>query len=240
MKIDSGQRMKIVSFSGIDGAGKTTQIEALISWLQAAGLRVELLTFWDNIVVGSRFREGMSHKVFKGDKGIGSPDKPLNRRDKNVTSLPVATTRFFLYFLDALNVGRKVRQLRKSDAEVIVFDRYIYDELANLPLHRWITRAFITILLRLVPAPDVAYVIDADPIAARSRKPEYPLEFIHKNRQAYLTLAALEKRITVIEPLPIHEAQLKIRQAFLRIISAPDQPFAALANPQNRSDVPAL
>jgi thymidylate kinase len=229
MKIDVGQRMKIVSFSGIDGAGKTTQIDALMSWLQAAGVRVELLRFWDNIVVGSRLREGMSHKVFKGDKGIGSPDNPLNRRDKNVTSRPVTIARFFLYLLDALNVGRKVSQLRKSGAEVVIFDRYIYDEMANLPFHRRITRLFIWGLLRLVPTPDVAYVLDADPVAARSRKPEYPLEFIHKNRQAYLALAAVEKRITVVEPLPIHEAQLKIRQAFLRRLSAPDQTFAALA-----------
>jgi thymidylate kinase len=240
MKIDSGQHMRIVSFSGIDGAGKTTQIEALMRWLQAAGLRVELLRFWDNIVVGSRFREGMSHKVFKGDEGIGSPDKPLNRRDKNVTSLPVTTARFFLYLLDALNVGRKIRQQRKAGTEVLIFDRYIYDELANLPLYRWITRAFISGLLHLVPAPDIAYVVDADPIAARSRKPEYPLEFIHKNRQAYLTLASLEKRMTVIEPLPIHEAELKIRQAFLRGISSPSQTLAALAKPENRTDVPAL
>jgi len=40
------ERVKIVSFSGIDGAGKTTQIHALIDWLRGAGLRVELLTLW--------------------------------------------------------------------------------------------------------------------------------------------------------------------------------------------------
>jgi thymidylate kinase len=223
------ERVKIVSFSGIDGAGKTTQIHALSSWLRAAGLRVKHLTFWDNVVVLSRFRESLSHKAFKGDQGIGSPDKPLNRRDKNVTSGPVTTMRFFLYFLDALSVGRRVRQARASDADVVIFDRYIYDELANLPLNRWVTRAFIRFLLRLIPSPDLAFVIDADPAEAFARKPEYPLEFLRSNREAYITMSHLAGSITVIEPLPIAAAGLRIRQVFLQKLSAPkEQQFSGL------------
>jgi thymidylate kinase len=222
------ERVKIVSFSGIDGAGKTTQIHALSSWLRAAGLRVKHLTFWDNVVVLSRFRESLSHKAFKGDQGIGSPDKPLNRRDKNVTSGPLTTMRFFLYFLDALSVWRRVRQARASDADVVIFDRYIYDELANLPLNRWVTRAFIRFLLRLIPSPDLAYVIDADPTEAFARKPEYPLEFLRSNREAYIMMSHLAGSITVIEPLPIAAAELKIRQVFLQKLSAPQEQFSGL------------
>lgn len=99
-------RVRIVSFSGIDGAGKTTQIEALTHWLLAAGLRVELLTFWDNVVVLSRLRESLSHKAFNGDQGIGSPQKPLNRRDKNVTSTPVTAMRFFTSSMPSMSGER--------------------------------------------------------------------------------------------------------------------------------------
>jgi thymidylate kinase len=208
-------RVKIVSFSGIDGAGKTTQIQALTHWLLASGLRVQILSFWDNVVLLSRFREKVSHKAFKGDQGIGSPDRPLNRRDKNVTSWSVTTMRFFLYFLDAINVGRKVRLARESDADVVIFDRYIYDELANLPLKRWVTRAYIRLLLGLIPSPDVAYLIDADPVAARQRKPEYPLEFLRSNREAYIMMSRLAGGITVIEALPAAATELQVREAFL-------------------------
>jgi thymidylate kinase len=225
MKID---RVKIISFSGIDGAGKTTQIQALSEWLRASGLHVDHLTFWDNVVMLSRYRERLSQQAFKGDQGIGSPDKPLNRRDKNVTSAPVTALRFFLYFLDGMSVWRKVRQVRASDPDVVIFDRYIYDELANLPLNSWVTRAFIRLVLGFVPVPDVAYVIDADPVAAYARKPEYPLEFLRKNREAYLTMSRLARSITVIEPLPISASELKVREAFLKKLSRPQEEFSGL------------
>lgn len=219
MNIANCESVKIVSFSGIDGAGKTTQIESLIHWLQSAGLSVDLLTFWDDVVVLSRFREGMSRRVFKGDKGIGSPEKPLNRRDKNVTSWYVTASRFFLYFLDALSLWRKVYLARKRDVDVVVFDRYIYDELANLPLNRSFTQEFVRFILRFIPDPDAAYVIDADPVAARARKPEYPLDFIRRNREAYLTLSRLAN-ITVVEPDSVDAMQSEIRQTVLRASSA--------------------
>lgn len=225
----STKHVKVISFSGIDGAGKSTQIEALTHWLLAAGLRVQLLTFWDNVVVLPRLREGLSHKAFRGDQGIGSPEKPLNRRDKNVTSWPVITMRFLLYLLDALNLCRKVKQARAGDADVVIFDRYIYDELANLPLNRGLTRAYVRLLLRLVPAPDVAYIIDADPVAARVRKPEYPLEFLRRNREAYIAMSRLAGNITVIEALPVAETELKVRQAFSEGPPAPEERFSGQA-----------
>jgi thymidylate kinase len=220
--------LKIVSFSGIDGAGKSTQINALQGWLDQTGQRTRLLTFWDDVVVLPGFREFMSLKAFKGDTGVGSPEKPLHRRDKNVTSLPVTALRFCLYFGDAVNVWRIVHGLRKSNLDVVIFDRYIYDELANLPLNRWAARMFIRLVLALGPKPDVAYVIDADPDAAFARKPEYPLDFLRRNRQAYLAMSRLAGNITVVEPLSVGAATLKIREAFLQNLPEGKHDFSGL------------
>ena len=94
----------VVSFSGIDGAGKSTQIEMLRTSLAEAGLTSSLLTFWDDVVMLSGFREFCSHVAFRGDKGVGSPDKPILRKDKNVSSWPVMLMRLFFYVFDAAHL----------------------------------------------------------------------------------------------------------------------------------------
>lgn len=204
--------MKIVSFSGIDGAGKSTQIASLEQWLHAAGLRTRLLTFWDDVVVLARFRESASRRAFGGDEGIGTPERPINRRDKNVDSWIVTIPRLFLYLLDALSLRLQISRVKKQGLDVVIFDRYIYDELANLPANHRMTRAFIRLILRLTPQPDAAYIIDADPALARARKPEYPLEFLHRNRQAYLTLADTVGNLIVTDSSSIAETEEKIRE----------------------------
>jgi thymidylate kinase len=213
---------KIVSFSGIDGAGKSTQILALEKWLRQSGISTQLLTFWDDVVVLSGSREFMSYKAFKGERGIGSPEKPIQRRDKNVSSWLLTVARFCLYFADAVHLAVTVRRARRSGVDVVIFDRYIYDELANLPLGRMAAGLFSRFVLKLAPTPDVAYVIDADPVAAQARKPEYPLEFVRRNREAYLNLARLSGTIKVVGPGSIESMKSSISKEMLQVLAQPE------------------
>src|SRR3954454_19787638 len=132
----------LISFSGVDGSGKSTQIDTLRSALHAAGFKTTLLAFWDNVVVGVKYREGFVHKIYKSERGIGAPGKPVNRRDKNVRGWHVNFARHGLYLLDAINLRRVLNRARRSGVDVIIMDRYIHDELANLPLDNPLTRSF--------------------------------------------------------------------------------------------------
>ena len=209
--------LEIVSFSGIDGAGKSTQIGALQTGLSELGLRSTVLTFWDDIAVLGGFRERISRKAFGGDEGVGSPEKPISRRDKNVTSTHVIAGRLLLYFLDAVYLRLFCLQLRNTEADVVIFDRYIYDELANLPLDHGFARWYVRLILSLVPEPDIAYLVDADPAAARARKPEYPVEFLRQNRERYLALSTLAGNMTVIEPVSLEAATARMMDTWLGV-----------------------
>lgn len=211
----------LISFSGVDGSGKSTQIENLRSALQAAGFTTSLLAFWDNVVVGVKYREGFVHKVYKSERGIGAPGKPVNRRDKNMRGWHLTLARHFLYLLDALNLRRVVaREKRKSGVDVVILDRYIFDELSNLNLANPLSRRFVKFVQALVPRPDIAYLLDADPVAAYARKPEYPVEFMEKCRRAYFELAALLGNMTVIPALSLTEAKATVLKAAERQLAA--------------------
>ncbi len=203
----------LVSFSGLDGAGKTTQIENLRAHLESRGLKIALLAFWDNVVVLTRYRENFVHRVFKSERGVGAPDKPVNRRDKNVRGWHVNFARHGLYLLDAINLRRVIARARHSGADVVIMDRYIHDELANLPLENSLTQWFVKWVAALAPKPDLALMLDASPDAARSRKPEYPLDFLIDSRQRYHRLAPMVG-MTVIPPLPLEPAQRTVEKAF--------------------------
>ena len=200
---------KVVSFSGIDGAGKSTQIQALQAHLHEQGFRTLLLAFWDDVAVFPHFREFMSLKAFKGDAGVGTPDKPIERRDKNVVSWYTIAARLLFYLLDAISLRWILWQV-SPQIDFIIFDRFIYDELANLPLNPWLFRFYVRLVLAISPRPAVAYLIDAEPAAAFARKPEYPLEFLRLNRAAYLSLSQLIPPMQVVGPGSIDAITLSI------------------------------
>jgi thymidylate kinase len=204
----------LVSFSGLDGSGKSTQISNLVRALHASGYRTKQLAFWDNVVVGSRYREGFVHKAYKSERGIGEPGKPVERRDKNVRRWYLTLARHLLYFFDAMHLRFVIGAARRTGADVVILDRYIYDELANLPLSSSLTRAYVRFVNWMVPRPDVAYLLDADPEAARARKPEYPVDFMRECRRAYKNLAVIAGSITIIPPLDLEAAKAAVLLAF--------------------------
>ena len=199
-----------MSFSGIDGAGKSTQIAALYHSLERAGMRVQLLTFWDDVAcLGG---ERASFQVTRFLREIKETDHQRSRFTAETEHQDLV---FDHRSLSDLLPRRPITAESghpgtESDADVVIFDRYIYDELANLSLKNPLTRAYARLLLTLAPQPDVAYLLDADPVAARERKPEYPIEFLHANRAAYLALPDLARRITVIEPMPQREVERRV------------------------------
>ena len=65
----------VITFSGIDGAGKTTQIEHLSSCLQKQGLRVLRLSFWDDVAVWSKLRAGVGQRSPTPGTPIPTPER---------------------------------------------------------------------------------------------------------------------------------------------------------------------
>ena len=216
----------LVSFSGLDGSGKSTQIERLLGTLRASGRSPATLAFWDDVVVLSRYREGFVHRVFGSERGIGAPGRPVRRRDKNVRRWYLTPLRAALYLLDAVHLRMVVGRARRSGVEFIVIDRYIYDELANLPLGSPLARAFVRVVQAIVPRPDLAYLLDANPEEAVTRKPEYPLEFMRQCRESYLRLAHMVGMV-IVPAMPLDRVTGAVHRTLQGAVQQPLKPSAA-------------
>lgn len=203
------QKPLLISFSGMDGSGKTTQIEMMCDALAKTNLPLIRLAFWDNVVAFPKWRAKFSHKFLKSEGGAGAPGKPVHRNDKNNRAWYLIAARYGLFLFDALRLRKAVKVVSHGSAQVIVFDRYIYDQLATLPLDSFFGRFYAKVLMHLVPRPDIPFLLDADPRIARERKPEYPLGFLYIYQQAYLRLARLAG-LAVITPGTLEEVHISI------------------------------
>jgi thymidylate kinase len=210
----------VITFSGIDGSGKTTQIEKLSGYLAETGIPFHTLALWDDVALFRRARSNFSRAILQTDSADGTPGQPAQRNDKNAQAGPLLFGRSILYVLDLISLRRIARKARHEMSGVIIFDRYFYAQLAALPMKHWLTRVYAKFLLRFTPRPDLGYVLDAEPEVARARKPEYPLDFMHQYRDSYLRLSRLA-RLHVVPPAGPEEVHRAIVERFRKVALAP-------------------
>jgi thymidylate kinase len=199
---------RLVTFSGIDGAGKSTQIASLQDALSERGLKIVRIAFWEDVAILPRFRAGVSLRML-GGKQVGLEPTSL-RNDKNVRTWYLTLIRAGFYLLDALHLRTVLERLRRGGADLIILDRYSYDQLVHIRSRHWLVRAYIRTVMWVAPTPDFAFVLDASPEDAFQRKPEYPLSFMHEYRQAFLGLREFVPQLTVIAPATVEEVHQQI------------------------------
>jgi thymidylate kinase len=201
----------LITFSGIDGAGKTTQIEHISSCLQKRGLRVLRLSFWDHVAAWSKMRAGVGHRTVDSPLGDRTAERPFTpKNNKHVRKWYLTAARSGLYMLDVARLHRLLASHHIRNSDVVIFDRYIYDQIANIYSPSLAARLYGKILLKQAPAPDLAFVLDASPTAAFARKPEYPLEFMHRNRQTFLHLRELVPQLIIISEARAEDVRSEI------------------------------
>lgn len=164
--------MKIITLSGVDGSGKSTQLALLRKQLEAQGNKV---AYFHAIEFSSANRIA---RLFKKDSRF-APGKEAAITKASWYSV-VLREKFL--FLDFLRFHFFLRKLRKEDCDYLLSDRSFYDSLVNLSYLSsvWIVRIGIYFLEALLPKADLAFYLDIDPegIMRRDRAPEQGADYL--------------------------------------------------------------
>ncbi len=166
----------VISISGPDGSGKTSHAQALSGALRLCELNATYL--WNRGGSTGLLRAANAvRRLLGGQRAAGSlPEDSVTRR-RRLSSNPLLRFAWsWLVALDQVATYAIRARLPAMVGRIVVADRYAYDTAvemeASLPADAHWSRLAIAAMLRLVPRPTFAYVLDVDPDTARARKPE--------------------------------------------------------------------
>jgi len=197
LRIHSQPRM-LITFSGVDGSGKTTQAQMLRNAFETCLIRADHV--WSRggsstwltplLKAGKRLISGRA-----GAARIASvqPDKVSLRKEK-FKSAWVRGAWSWVLVLELLwqyfwHVG-----LRLGRGRVVICDRYVCDLAADLSAyfdqHADEASMAVRLLRQLVPRPQFAYWLDVVPATANTRSPDIlPVPFVQAQSDAYSRMA---------------------------------------------------
>ena len=217
-----GQRGMIVSFSGIDGSGKTVHVRSLVSAFEIAEVKAH--TFWSRF--GSSAQKSDLDRP--GSETVRTSDTAtsLARRRQKLRN-PALRLGWLLYNLASLvlRYNWQVR-LRRWLGDVVICDRYIYDAVveisASLPDDPGLSRWAEWVLPRLCPRPDVAWLMDAPADLSVARQADEnrsmaSCEELSRQRSMYMTLAGTYGlKVLTTHSRPEETTSQVVRETFLK------------------------
>lgn len=194
----------LISFSGIDGCGKTTYALQVADLLRQRGYKVKYIRLADRSIV--RRIGNILHKVSQDNvaKAATSCRRPASLLRKILLLADVA-----LFSWEML--------LAAITGTAVVCDRYFFDSLVHLNYLGVSTKLIAKIVCALAPTPTLAFWLTLPPELAQTRDHDFTPEFYRAKHALY---AELFQKIDVIkiENLTLDSTSAQVKEKILQYL----------------------
>ena len=177
--------MKLITFEGIEGVGKSTQINLVLDWLNTKGFSTKVLREPGSTIFGEKIRELLLSK------------------DSDIS----AHTELLLMFAARSEMIKE--HLMDSREDFILCDRYFHASIAYQGYGRKLSLDLINLLINGVncPIPDLTIIYDLDVKAGFKRKTNDVIDRIESSginffedvRKGYQQLAKERSEVEIVD-----------------------------------------
>ena len=177
--------MKLITFEGVEGVGKSTQINLVLDWLKTKGFSTKLLREPGSTNFGEQIRELLLSK------------------ESNIS----AHTELLLMFAARSEMIKE--HLSDSKEDFILCDRYYHASIAYQGFGRKLSLDLINILIKGIncPTPDLTIIYDLDVKTGFERKANDDIDRIESSginffedvRKGYKQLAKDRSEVEILD-----------------------------------------
>ena len=177
--------MKLISFEGIEGVGKSTQINLILEWLTSKGLSSKLLREPGSTEFGEKIRELLLSKSY------------------NIS----AQTELLLMFAARAEMIKE--HLAKANEDIVLCDRYYHASIAYQGYGRKLPLDLIDSLVLSIncPIPDLTIIYDLDVNLGFKRKAKDDIDRIESSginffedvRKGYQQIANEREEVVILD-----------------------------------------
>ena len=185
--------MKLISFSGIDGSGKSTLSNRTEAFLRAKGVRAEVVEVYKNsiyITIGriigffsGRTKDGIE-KMHSKEGWVGRPALNFVRKTCLLLDILIFRLRLILSYLAN---------------KTLVCDRYFFDILVHYVFINVLNESGVRFFLKIIPKPNMAIFLTTDGSIAQIREGDHEDRRYYEQKNDLYKMMAKESGLIIVD-----------------------------------------